>query len=331
VTARNHHFISQSYLAQFTDTGQVDGKLFAFPVGGGASFHTVPRNVGAERDFNRVDMSGHRPDAIENEFGRFEGQACDAIRRVVASGGWLPACDDDYSLILNLLCLFAIRNPGFRGAFNEARSQYMRNLVQLHLRDRKAWDAYVEHAATQGMPVPEDISFDDIKDYVDGGRYDIEFSPESNLRVEMRVYEQLLEKISLRTWSLLAAPEQGPDFIACDHPVTLRWRDGRSGPAGYGRHGTEVFFPLSPRYVLYGTHEGQADRIALAPEVVASVNGFVARNSLRQVYAKTPEFVVHGDTGLKTMSRHPFADSPDLLRNAAPVFVVLPPRHEPQA
>lgn len=328
MTARNHHFISQSYLAQFTDNGRNDGKLHVFPVGGEAPFQTIPRNVGAQRDFNRIDMPGYSHDALESAMGAFEGQACDAIRRVISGGAFPDECD--LNLILNLLCLFAIRNPGMRGAFNAAKATLMRHVAELSFRNRKTWDAYVETAARKGDPVPGSVTFDDVKAFVDRGEYDLEFTTGSSLRTELRVFDDLLPILGRRTWSLLMAPAASLGFVTCDHPVTLRWIDSTSGPAGYGLRGTEVFLPLSPSYALYGTFEGQDELISLSHEAVAMVNGYVARNALRQVYARSDEFAVHDGYEVISVKRHPFTDSLELQRDAAPRFVVLPPHDEPQ-
>ena len=76
--ARKHHFVPQSYLAGFTD----DGKLTVFDLESRKTFRTTPRKVATKRDFNRIDVHGLPPDAVEQALGDFEGRAISTIRRL---------------------------------------------------------------------------------------------------------------------------------------------------------------------------------------------------------------------------------------------------------
>ncbi len=102
---RRHHYLSQSYLASFTDTGLKDDQFFVLDIQTGHSFRISPLIVCAERDFNRVDVEGHAPDAIEIALAPFEGEAINAIRRVIDSEAF--PTDSDWNLILNFLRLIA--------------------------------------------------------------------------------------------------------------------------------------------------------------------------------------------------------------------------------
>lgn len=120
--ARKHHYVPRAYLGGFTATGTKDGKFFVLDVESGRAFRTSPANVAAERDFNRVDIEGRSPDAIETALAPFEGQAVEAIRRVIETQTYPN--DQDWNLILNLLALLAVRNPRMRTSFNRASNSY---------------------------------------------------------------------------------------------------------------------------------------------------------------------------------------------------------------
>src|SRR6185295_17808452 len=81
--ARRHHYVPQAYLAAFTDNGLKTGQFNVMEVESGRNFRTSPINVATERDFNRVDIDGRSPDAIEQALAPFEEQAIGAIRRVI--------------------------------------------------------------------------------------------------------------------------------------------------------------------------------------------------------------------------------------------------------
>src|SRR3974390_2669136 len=117
--ARDHHFLPQCYLAGFTDTGTVDGRLCVYDFVAERFFRQKPKNVAFEVDFNRINVDGHPPDALERAFGEFEGNAAAVVRRICESGE-LPA-DEDLSYVLNLIALLATRNPRMRRSMTRAR------------------------------------------------------------------------------------------------------------------------------------------------------------------------------------------------------------------
>jgi hypothetical protein len=96
-TARRHHYLPQVYLAGFTDTGTKDGQFHVLDIHSGTCFRTSPKNVAAERDFNRVDFEGKPPDVIEQELSPFEERAGQAIRKVNRTNTY-PS-DEDFNWI----------------------------------------------------------------------------------------------------------------------------------------------------------------------------------------------------------------------------------------
>jgi Protein of unknown function (DUF4238) len=108
-TARNHHFISQCYLKRFTRAGTKNSQLFAINLADGSTFWTKPKNVGVERDFNRV--SGNSPGELDAAFSAFESIVDVALDRIHCS----RRIDDqhNWSVLLNLVALFAARHLGF--------------------------------------------------------------------------------------------------------------------------------------------------------------------------------------------------------------------------
>src|SRR5438552_3319535 len=104
--ARNQHFVSQGYLAGFTDTGTSKGKLWVSDLVNRSRFFTKPRNVASQRDFNQT---AHSPDALEKQLAIVEGKAAAVISAMCKSGQVPP--DEDFSYVLNLMCLFVVRNP----------------------------------------------------------------------------------------------------------------------------------------------------------------------------------------------------------------------------
>jgi hypothetical protein len=289
-TARRHHYLPQVYLAGFTDTGEKDGQFHVLDICSGASFRTSPINVAVERDFNRVDVEGKPPDIIEQELSPFEERAGQGIRNVNHTN--IFPSDEDFNWIINLLCLIAVRNPQLRESFNRSRELTMHAIGDLIVSDEKIWIHHLKKAQKAGYVGDHNVSFDEIKRFIEERKYTIEFTSEGNLRVEFDAFGKILQLLGQRTWSLLVAPTSGPDIICSDHPVALTWKYlGKRGPIGYGLKNTEVFFPLGPRTGLYGVYEDPLPHVVhINPAQVAFMNTRVSNSAERHVFSTKDTF-----------------------------------------
>lgn len=290
-TARRHHYISQGYLAAFTNTGTKEGQFWVMEVESGACFPTSPKNVGVARDFNRIDADGLRIDALESALASFEGEAIDVVRKILVSRTFPDATE--FNVILNFIGLIAVRNPRRRDTFNEAREQTLHMIGDLLVSDRRIFESHVRRAAEAGYICDTNISFEDLKKFVEERRYTIEFHPQGNSRIEFEAFDKLLPILGQRTWSLFLAPPGGPEFICSDHPVTLIWKGGRAGPVGFGLRETEVFVPLGREIGLYGTFEDPLPPVVnLGAEAVAAMNTRSAASAERYVFSCLKTFSI---------------------------------------
>lgn len=293
-TARRHHYLPQAYLAAFTRTGSKDDQFFVLDVHSGRPFSTSPINVAVERDFNRVDIEGRSIDAIEQALSPFEEQAVMAIRNVIESEKFPN--EEDCNWILNLLGLIAVHNPQLRKSFNRSREQLIHCIGDLLVSDKKIWEHHVKKAREFVENINDDVSFDNMKQFIEERKYRLEFSPEGNLRVEFHTFDKLLPILGQRTWSVLVAPNDGPEFICSDHPVTLVWKSGKVGPVGYGLKETEVFFPLGRSIGFYGVFETPLKpAVKLKPDHVAMMNRRVILNAERHVFSALESFFMWHD------------------------------------
>jgi hypothetical protein len=151
--ARKHHFVTQGYLAAFTDDGTLEGQLVVFDLVSSSIFRTRPLNVAAERDFNRIDLDGQDPDALERSLGEFESRAVSTIRGIEASGE-LPK-DEEFSYPLNLMALMIVRNPRLRRNMNKAREHTARIIGDMLVSDRRLYEHHLSKAKKDGFVPPE--------------------------------------------------------------------------------------------------------------------------------------------------------------------------------
>lgn len=290
--ARNHHYLPQAYLAAFTETGTKDGHFFVRDVSNGKFFKTSPKNVAVERDFNRVDVEGESLDIIECELATFEGIAAQSIKKIIEIQEFPPA--EEFTHIINLLCLLAVRNPKHRRSINGLRAETKHWELESLVSDERTFENTIKKAKEAGYLKECDVSFLGMKSFIEERRYSIEFTSEGNMEIEFDVFDTLLPILNRRLWSVTIAPPSGPIFVCSDDPVTLTGKDFEPGmPIGFGMPHTEVFLPLSPRVGFYGVYENPGPPVMyLTPEDVAKRNFYVASNADRHTFSPEAEFMI---------------------------------------
>jgi hypothetical protein len=264
-----------------------------FDLSNGSSFQTRPRNVAAERDFNRVEIDGQDPDFLEKTLGALlEDKATLAIRRIAEAEKFTG--DDDFTYVINLLCLLVVRNPRARRSLASAKRQSAKMIGEMLVSDRKIWEHHNRKARKAGYVSGPDISFERMKAFVDEGRYTIEVATHALIRTELSVFGDILRCLGARVWSLLNAAPDAPDFITCDHPVTLVFKDPKSeGPIGVGLHETELVFPISARHAFLGVYENPLKPVvSVKPKGVAAMNTRIIKHADRQIYSRGPVITV---------------------------------------
>ena len=284
--ARRHHFVPQGYLAGFTDDGTRNGKLTVLDLESGKIFPANPRKVATNRDFNRIDLNGLSPDVVERELGDFEGKAISSIRQLQERGRDMS--NDERSDIVTLMTLLVVRNPRRRRRFSDARRHADRVLRDILASDRGIYEHHFAKAKSDGaIPEDADLPFEQAAAFIESAQSEFDVSTTENISLELGNFERTFEMLASRWWSLVIADTEAPDFVTCDHPVAIVYKDqSRCGPIGYGLPGTEVSFPLGPRHAVIGVLENPLQsQFTARAEQVAALNSRTVYYADRQVYA----------------------------------------------
>ncbi len=277
--SHRHHFVSNCYLARFTDTGTKHGRLCVFDSKALRFFRQKPKNVAYEVDFNRVDIKGQAPDSLEAIFGQMEGKTASVIERICREGQ-IPH-DEEFSYVLNLIALFAVRNPAMRRSMAATRHHTHRVLLDLLASDRNLYENHVRMARASGFVSGPDVPFEKMQPVLRTHK-PIEILPQEHLQVELGVFQSILEAVSSRSWCLATATSDAPDFVTCDHPASLLFK--------------QLVFPIDPRHALIGERDDSAPFTYRAgAAAVAEMNSRMLRLADRQVYSRTSEIVVFDD------------------------------------
>jgi len=286
---RKHHFIPQFYLRGFTDEKD---RLFVVDRPSKKTFRTVPKNVAAERDFNRVDVEGLDPNVVEKGMAKFEGEVAPALERVKIAKSL--AKKEDRDAVMNLICALAIRNPRQRATINDFVGELMQQVAEVSLATKERWEQQVAQMKAAGIwDENSNVSYEDMKKFVEERRYKIEVAKEFNIAMEIDQHEGLLQHLGNRNWQMLVANEGSGGFVTTDVPVCIRWSDGQDHgifSPGFGVSGTEVLVPISTKLALRGSFEGEENVADAGIFTVSTINSILISNVEKQIYAHDYSF-----------------------------------------
>lgn len=131
MTARRHHYLSQCYLKAFAVARKKSYQTTVFDARTRTIYQTNVENVGIVRDFNRIQVENYEPDTIEKALAEFEGELGPALERVITARTMRN--NDDRALILNFMCMLAIRTPRLRETMREFTERVSDQMMQLAL------------------------------------------------------------------------------------------------------------------------------------------------------------------------------------------------------
>lgn len=266
-------------------------RLTVASIAGKNYFETNPRNVGGVRDFNRIEIAGFKPDALEGMLANFEGQVATALRNVAQARKF---DGDDRVLILNLVALLAVRSPQMREHWRQMEEQMMKKMLGLSLASKDRWEAQEAAMAKAGRgPKPGDpaISYEQIKEFYEKDEYDVTLNREHHIGIEFKSHDVVLKVLMARKWEMHAiASDDVGCFVTTDRPVVLTWRNAEKVPItfrespGFGMPDTEVLFPITKNLIVIGAFEGKDGTVSATTPFVAGANTKMIHHAFEQMY-----------------------------------------------
>jgi hypothetical protein len=290
----NHHYVPQFYLRNFADGIARQARVAFFDEETRRLEHTLVRNVGSKRYFNRVEVEGQDPDYLENALAELEGQIAGPLAEVIAAREF-PS-DDHFTYVMNLAALISVRNPGMRGQMEQFHQGVAEKTLGLILSSKDLWEHQTQKMREDGIELNSDVTYDSMKRFRDEKKYTINIDQTHLIGVELEMVQHVLEALANRNWCFARAP-YGSQYITSDAPVVLEWSNDQDfGPMaspGHGLPGTVLIFPISSDVLMIGSFEQSPERLDHTEAQVTSVNTIVARNSRRQIYARNDQFRLH--------------------------------------
>lgn len=301
----NHHFIPQFYLRGFSDAGDKrKAQVFVFDQSTKKSFRTLVRNIGARRNFFRIEAEGFDPNHVEDGMAEIEGEIAPRLTEIIETKSF-PS-NEHFTSIMMLMGNVAVRNPRFRSMTEDFHIKIANRIIALSLQDKNRFHDSIREAREQGAPIRDDICYEDMKEFTERKQYKIAIDQTYLIGLELDAVPTVVEQLARRSWSFASAPA-GTSFITCDDPVVLAWADGKDrGPysPGFGLEGTIVMFPIAPELALIGLFVEQPPNRKFRRDQVADINTSIAKNATKQLYARDGEFEINTRSGLYTLGRN---------------------------
>jgi len=291
-TARRHHFVPRCYLRAFSRPGSeiicvvdLDARRF---------YETNLANVCQQRDFNRVDVSGEQPDALEKVLGELEGQIANALRVVIASKS--TSDDETWNWVLNLMSLLAARHPLVRAEAEQMKDAYLRREAAKAIETPEIWAKHAQELLKTGYLTAEQAShpYEELKRFTDSGQFTISYSPGHLTEFEFKIQDDLLRSLGERSWSIFTTDDPEAEFLTTDRPVCLMHASGRAetpeSQIGFDDPDTIVLFPLSPGALAYGRFGYMPREIKADAHSVATINKALLLRSYTSAFSPKDQF-----------------------------------------
>jgi len=286
MTARNHHYISQSYLSAFSELIGKNERVTVFSFSEEKTFSTNIRNVGAKRDFNRIESDDLDPNFLENHLAEFEGSIKPTIKSVAEKA---DANKKEMSVLLTMIAMYAVRTPTMRKTFESHQEGVLKLILQQSLATKERFESAVAQMKTDGYEVP-DWNYEEMKDFIDRDEFSIQQGQEQFIDLEMKQLSPMVDMLAQRKWTFLVSDQDKGFFITSDRPVVIEWYDSRDLPPmmakspGFGMKNSIVYFPLSKTSCMVGSFEDFFRGHSTSAETVAHVNSQVINKCSDQIY-----------------------------------------------
>ena len=312
--ARNHHYVPQFYLKEFLDFSLQNEKLHVIDKIDRRHFVTRPRNIAAQRDFNRINIPDHAMDEIESHLAQIEGQAADVLRGI-AQNATLPQ-NRDMDVLVVFIGILAANNPQIRDSLISIDQEIAKQMMQSVVESRETYESRLSE-----LGIENPIEYEIMRAFVESENYTISIEdPEGHYlaRVFVGLYDVVLPFFTNMLWSLVIAENDTSDFICSDRPVFLFWivdlvpfpqPPYTTTPSGLilpnktpqttgPMVNFELTMPLNPRMAIYATTPNNPFPIEYGDKkTIACINGRTIDAAARQIYCSNLDFkFLEGET-----------------------------------
>jgi len=291
---RQHHIVPASYLAGFTDTGGIDGKLHVFDYFTAKRYRSSPRRVCRERDFYRIHEPGEDPYVMERNMAAVEHNIALTLSEVMEGGK--VAKLQQVGAILSLAALITARDYRGRIQLSIGLAKSLGEYLEAGRISREKWDEIRGAELRAGVHSTELPEYDQAGEMIRRG----EWMPRAPhiLLVGMipEMQREILNCLVDRPWELMITdPAVNGGFITSDSPLVWgsldQIRDDYLS-ASLNEPNLEITFPVNKAQVLISYPGARRANCTATDSVVAHVNMRTLQLSMGLVFHASPNFLL---------------------------------------
>lgn len=300
-----HHYIPQFFLANFTDIGNKESKLWVTDQKQCKQWKASTSAVAYQNKLYSLESNPdgmlNEPDAIEKAFSKIESMAATVIKEILETEQ-IPT-GDGFNILINFIALMASRTPKMINHRTKPLLEINEMIMRMSLSSKERWQGLTSQMVKEGKLLPEalnDTNYGKMCDFFYSKRYTMDIN--QNYKIE-----QLLDSINIlipllgqRKWSLYVSrditttmPQLG-GFICSDNPVALVSLVPLPPiySPGFGMPRTEVTMPLSKNVAIVGRFEGGKKVSIISVKGMASINSRTGMYADRFLYHSNKNFIM---------------------------------------
>lgn len=294
--ARRHHYIPQFYLRGFSDPTLQNEQLHVIDKVERRYFVNIPRNVGFQTDFNRVNVPEKPIDTVEKLFAKIEREVAQVLM-YVKKNKTLPENTDDMQTLIYFVALLYMHNPQIRNNLENIETTIIKQFTKALFFSPERYESYRQQQKAAGKELSD---YETMKQFSESEDYDIKYGHGHQLRYELEsINNSVFPLLVQRKWILLIAEDGTSDFVCSDRPVALisigdppenPYHPYNIGVPGLVQKNTQLTLPLNRRMALIATFENESCIPAADEKIVAEINARTIHFATRQIYCSNLDF-----------------------------------------
>ena len=293
-TSRNHHYIPQFYLRGFLNPSCPKKQLHVIDKIKKQNFVTTPRNVGSQRDFNRMEIPSKPIDEAEKQVFTLLDREAAKVLKYTADNETLPK-DTKMGTLIHFIAFLAAHNPQMRNSMINTSMEFHKQRMRSLVSSREKYESQMQRVRLVDREVSD---YEAMKKFVEEGHFTIKFPHGYHLRYELEIIQnEIAPLFSRMQWSLIIAEEGTSNFVCSDRPVVLfeiidppHQRHYSNTPTKPIVKDLELTMPLNLRMALYATFEDPPFIATASERDVAFINGRTIHAATRQIYCSHLDF-----------------------------------------
>lgn len=299
-----HHYIPKFFLANFTEGGKKESKLWITDLKSCKQWQAAPPAIAYQNNLYSLEIENNndnQTDAVETMFAELESMTAPVIKRIIEAER-IPS-GNEFNILMNFIALMATRTPKMITQRAQFVIDIADTMIDVSFSTKDQWQKLMIELIEAGkMPADslEKTSYEEIRDFVYSKRYTLDINQNAKVEQILASTRILVPLLCQRKWSLFLSkditttfPPVG-GFICSDNPVAIV--SFEKLPAfrspGFGMSRTEVSMPLSKDAAIIGRFEGEARMSIISLQGMAAINSRTSMYADRFLYHYNKNFLM---------------------------------------